>query len=124
MALARIAASTLLLRDIRLGAVTEVLKKMNIIAELRSALPPVFLGSKISDLTGHAIAWGTVQNKRSRREIPDACFARSGSRVLVLRDPFLDWWETTLSPARRPPVLPPRRGMHRKRTENRTRPRG
>jgi len=54
---------------------------MNIIAELRSVLPPVFLGTKIGELTGHAIAWGTVQNKRSRREIPDACFARTGTRV-------------------------------------------
>jgi|SRR6516162_8303757 hypothetical protein len=81
---------------------------MNIIAELRSVLPPVFLGTKIGELTGHAIAWGTVQNKRSRREIPDACFARTGTRVLVLRDPFLDWWQTTLLPARQPPVVPRR----------------
>ena len=90
---------------------------MDIIAELRAALPPVFLGSKIGELTGHAIAWGTVQNKRSRREIPDDCFTRSGSRVLVLRDPFLNWWETTLSPSRRPPVVPPRRRRSRGRTE-------
>jgi hypothetical protein len=83
---------------------------MDVIAELRATLPPVFLGSKIDKLTGHAIAWGTVQNKRSQRVIPDECFVRSGLRVLVLRDPFLDWWATTLSPARRPPVAPPRRG--------------
>jgi hypothetical protein len=82
-----------------------------------SGLPPVFPGSKTDELTGGAIAWGTVQNKRSRREIPDECFVRSGSRVLVLRDPFLRWWVTTLSPARCPPVLPPRRGRRRRRTE-------
>jgi hypothetical protein len=80
------------------------------LAELRRALPPVFLGSKIGELTGYSIAWGTVQNKRSRREIPAEVFIRSGNRVLVRRDPFLDWWTTTLSDARRSPVLPPRRG--------------
>jgi hypothetical protein len=89
----------------------------DIIAELRAALPPVFLGSRLAELTGYAIAWGTVQNKRSRREIPEGCFVRSGSRVLVRRDPFLDWWKSTLSPARRPPVLPPRRGRRRERID-------
>jgi hypothetical protein len=88
---------------------------MDIIAELRSALPPVFRGSKIGELTGYSIAWGTVQNKRSRGEIPDEreIFMRSGNRVLVARDPFLDWWATTLSEARRPSILPPRRGRRR-----------
>jgi hypothetical protein len=92
------------------------LAKEDIIAELRRTLPPVFLGSKIDKLTAHAIAWGTVQNKRSRREIPNEneIFIRSGNRVLVARDPFLDWCKTTLSEARRrPPVLPPRRGRRR-----------
>jgi hypothetical protein len=70
MALARAAGSTPLLRDIRLGPITEVLEKMDIIAEMLAALPPVCLGAKIGEPTGHAIAWGTVQNKRSRREIP------------------------------------------------------
>ena len=36
---------------------------MDIIAELRAVLPPVFLGSKINELTGHAIAWGTVHGQ-------------------------------------------------------------
>jgi hypothetical protein len=88
----------------------------HIIAELRQALPPLFLGSKIGDLTGHSIAWGTVQNKRSRREIPNESeiFIRSGNRVLVRRDAFLDWWATTLSEARRAPVVvPPRRSRDR-----------
>jgi hypothetical protein len=90
---------------------------MDIIAKLRGTLPPVFLGSKIGELTGHAIAWGTIQNKRSRREIPDECFARTGSRVLVLRDPFLTWWAGTLRPSRRSPVVPPLRGRRRDRAE-------
>ena len=70
-----------------------------IIDQLRGALPPVFLGSAIDELTGGAIRWGTTQNKRCRREIPEECFVRSGPRVLVVRDRFLDWWATTLRPA-------------------------
>jgi hypothetical protein len=91
---------------------------MDIVSELRRTLPAVFLGSKIGELTGSSIAWGTVQNKRSRGEIPNEndIFIRSGNRVLVVRDPFLDWWSTTLSLARRAPVLPPRRGRRRGRT--------
>jgi hypothetical protein len=89
----------------------------HVIAELRQALPPVFLGSKIGELTGYSIAWGTLQNKRSRREIPNESeiFLRSGNRVLVRRDAFLAWWSTTLSDARRPPFVPPRRGRRRNR---------
>jgi len=71
-----------------------------VIEQLRRALPPIFLGSATDDLTGGAICWGTVQNKRCRGEIPDECFVRSGLRVLVVRDRFLDWWSATLRPAR------------------------
>jgi len=73
-----------------------------IIEELRAALPPVFAGTSLGELTGDAIHWPTIQNKRSRREIPDECFVRSGPRVLVRRDPFLNWWGTTLTDARQP----------------------
>jgi hypothetical protein len=80
-----------------------------IIDELRAALPPVFLGSRINKLTGDAINWGTVQNKRSQGQIPDECFLRSGVRVLVRRDPFLAWWKSTLTHARRTPNRGPAR---------------
>lgn len=73
-----------------------------IIEELRRALPPVFAGSSVGELTGNAIHWPTIQNRRALRQIPDACFVRSGRRVLILRDEFLDWWATTLSEARQP----------------------
>jgi hypothetical protein len=70
----------------------------DVIEDLRQVLPPLFAGSKIGELTGGAIHWPTIQNKRSRREIPDECFIRSGAngRVLVRRDPFLAWWGSTL----------------------------
>jgi hypothetical protein len=91
----------------------------HVIAELRRALPPVFLGSKIDEYTGHSIAWGTLQNKRSRREIPNESeiFLRSGNRVLIRRDPFLAWWTSTLSDARCPPVVSLRRAPRRRRRD-------
>jgi len=69
----------------------------DIVEELRGLLPPVFAGPKIGELTGGVIHWPTVQNKRARREIPDECFAYTGRRVIVRRDPFLAWWAGTLS---------------------------
>lgn len=73
-----------------------------VIADLRDVLPPIFAGTKLDELTGGAICWRTTQNSRSKREIPDECFVRSGAKVLVRRDAFLDWWATTLSEARPP----------------------
>ncbi len=67
-----------------------------IVAELQSALPPVFAGQSLDSLTGDAIHWPSIQNARSRGEIPTECFAYAGRKVLVRRDPFLNWWKTTL----------------------------
>ncbi len=68
-----------------------------IIEELRAVLPPVFLGRHIDDLTGGAIHWPTIQNRRALRQIPAECFCYTGRQVLVKRDPFLTWWAGTLS---------------------------
>jgi hypothetical protein len=93
-------------------------KMQDVIEQLRQALPPIFLGSASDELTGGAINWGTTQNKRCKGEIPDECFVRSGPRVLVIRDKFLDWWASTLTPARAtnaahtPPL--PRAGQRRR----------
>jgi hypothetical protein len=84
----------------------------NLIAKLEQTLPVIFPGSKVNKLTGGAINWGTTQNKRSQRLIPNEneIFFRSGRRILVLRDPFLRWFATTLQQARQPTaVQPPRR---------------
>jgi hypothetical protein len=72
----------------------------DVVEELRKALPPVFAGTSLGELTGNAIHWPSIQNRRALRQIPDECFVRSGPRVLVIRDKFLDWWATTLRPAR------------------------
>ena len=65
---------------------------------LQSALPPVFAGLSLDELTGGAINWRTIQNARSNPKvaIPPECFIYSGRKVLIRRDPFLSWWRTTL----------------------------
>ena len=70
--------------------------------ELRKALPPIFAGTSLDELTGNAIRWATTQNKRALRQIPSDCFVKSGPRVLIIRDPFLRWWSTTLTQAATP----------------------
>jgi hypothetical protein len=79
-----------------------------IVEELRAALPPIFAGPSMDERTGGAICWGTIQNKRSRKEIPPECFIRSGAGpTIVVRDAFLNWWATTLCDARHAPRISP-----------------
>ena len=88
-----------------------------VVDELRQTLPPVFAGTSLDDLTGGAIHWPTIQNRRALRQIPDDCFVRSGTRVLVLRDPFLNWWATTLTEARQKPEGPRNDGRRGRRAK-------
>ena len=88
-----------------------------LLEELRQDLPPIWLGTRTDELTGGAICWGTIQNRRANREAPEDAFVRAGNRIIVIRDKFLPWWIYGLLPARRPPVVPPRRGRRRPRTE-------
>jgi len=88
-----------------------------VVDELRQTLPPVFAGTSLDDLTGGAIHWPTIQNRRALRQIPDDCFVRSGTRVLVLRDPFLNWWATTLTEARQQPEGPRNDGRRGRRAK-------
>lgn len=67
-----------------------------IVSELQAALPPVFAGQSLDEFTGKAINWRTIQNARSRREIPADCFGYAGRKVLIVRDPFLNWWKGML----------------------------
>jgi hypothetical protein len=87
-----------------------------IVEAFRREWPAAFAGPEIDRLSGNAIRWSTTQNRRSRREIPEECFVRRGARLtLVVRDPFLAWWETTLSDARQTPrLISPRRGPGRR----------
>jgi len=60
--------------------------------------PEFFAGTSIDEMTGGALRWRTLQNMKSRGEIPTSCFVRQGSRKLLLRrDPLLKWWSSQLS---------------------------
>jgi hypothetical protein len=87
------------------------------IDELRRTMPTFFLGTKVHSLTGGAVNWGTLMNKKSRGEIPNAeeMFLRLGNRNLVVRDPFLGWLEAQLRQARQLALVPPPRRVVRSR---------
>ena len=57
------------------------------VEELRKALPPVFAGMSLDERTGDAIPWRTIQNARSRREIPTDCFV-----YVMLQAPHFSGW--------------------------------
>lgn len=85
----------------------------DIVEELREYLSPVFCGTSLDQLTDGAIVWRTIQNKRADRNLPleekppEEAFVRSGTKILVRRDIFLDWWATTLTDARTGEPLTP-----------------
>ena len=70
-----------------------------IIAEFRKTMPPVFAAKKLDQLTGNAVCWTTLQNRRAKSDQapPPECFRYDGARkVLIVRDEFLSWWIGTL----------------------------
>ncbi len=75
----------------------------DVIERMRKECPPIFTGPSLTERSGGVFNWGTIQNRRSAgktdptKKIPDECFRYMGKRVLVVRDPFLDWAATTLS---------------------------
>jgi hypothetical protein len=60
-----------------------------LLEELRQTLPPIWLGTRTDELTGGAICWGTIQNRRAHGEAPEDAFVRAGNRIIVTRDKFL-----------------------------------
>lgn len=63
-----------------------------LIEHLASALPHSFPGPCIDALTANSLRWRTLQNRRSKGEIPESCFIKLSSRkVLILRDEFVAW---------------------------------
>ncbi len=61
-------------------------------------LPEVFCGRDLDKLTGKILQWRTIQNRRSRGEIPEKCFKKiSPKKVVILRDLFLEWLETDMA---------------------------
>jgi hypothetical protein len=63
----------------------------------RERLPPTFPGKEIAARTDGQFNWETIQNKKFLGQIPRDCFIYSGRQVLIVRDPFLNWWIGTLS---------------------------
>jgi hypothetical protein len=83
-----------------------------VIAGFRKEWPSSFAGPSLDKLSGNAFRWSTIQNRRSRREIPAGCFVE-GRPTIVLRDPFLDHLDARLkatSDTKRPPAGQARRG--------------
>ncbi len=68
------------------------MEKKKIIEEFRQTMPPVFAGTLIAQYTGGAFEWTHFRNMRKKRNVPDECFISSGNKLLIVRDPFLDWW--------------------------------
>lgn len=76
----------------------------NLRKQLTDFLPPIFAATSLDTLTGQAVRWRTIQNIRSRNKnlpqeerIPEKCFLKAGGRkVLIVREPFLDWWLSRL----------------------------
>lgn len=73
-----------------------------IIAQFRKTMPPVFAATELDKLTGNALRWATLQNRRGKNfkgnnmVPPPECFRYDGARkVLIVRDVLLDWWVST-----------------------------
>ncbi len=73
-------------------------RKEQLRKQLTESIPPIFAGTHIDQLTGNAIRWKSIRNKRSKKlpegkRVPDDCFLHQGTRkVLVVRDLFISWW--------------------------------
>lgn len=73
-----------------------------LIEQYTAILPEFFPGSKIDVLTANSLRWRTLQNRRSRGEIPSDCFVKvSPRKVLIIRDAFLAWLSEDIRRANR-----------------------
>ena len=71
-----------------------------LIEQFAKSLPASFPGTNLDSLTNKVLRWRTIQNRRSRGEIPSECFVKMSSRkVIILRDPFLAWLSTDIARA-------------------------
>ncbi len=61
-------------------------------------LPEVFCGRELDKLTGKVLQWRTIQNRRSKGEIPEKCFRKiSPKKVVILRNQFLEWLQADMA---------------------------
>ncbi len=68
----------------------------NLIDQCKQEWPPVFHLAEITRLTGGALRYQTICNKRSLGEIPSEIFFKYGRKTLVNRNALLDWWADNL----------------------------
>lgn len=73
---------------------------------LQKEMPAIFAATEIDRLTGNAVRWVTIQNRRANKRLaetekpPKSCFMLDGCRkILIKRDEFLSWWLKTLQPS-------------------------
>lgn len=64
---------------------------------LRATLPALFPGKVAEQCTFGALSWATIRDLRRKGIIPAECFKQPGRRILVVRDPFLDWVDLWLA---------------------------
>jgi len=77
--------------------------EVKIIIQFGKTMPPVFAATELDKLTGNALRWATLQNRRGKNfkgnkmVPPPECFCYDGARkILIVRDEFLKWWVSTL----------------------------
>lgn len=76
----------------------------SLLDQLKEHIPPLFAAKELDRLTGNALRWRTIQNIRANKtlsedqKIPEDCFMKyRDKKILIRRDPFLNWWITQLS---------------------------
>lgn len=69
-----------------------------IVQNFEEDLPKSFFAIDLDDLTNKIIRWKTIRNIRTPKykgdklPPPATCFSRVSNKVVVNRDPFLEWW--------------------------------
>jgi hypothetical protein len=73
------------------------MKLCEVLEQFRREWPAVFAGTELTNMTGKAYQWRTLQNEKCLGKVPEDVFIRSGSRkLLVVRDKFLPHWQSKM----------------------------
>ena len=80
------------------------MKNHKLFDEFKKTIPPIFAATELDILTGNAMKWTTLQNKRASKTLPESqkppksCFLHDGARkILIVRDELMNWWFETLT---------------------------
>lgn len=74
------------------------MENSELMMQFQQELPALFAATELDRLTGKAVRWATIQNKRLKADgPPESCFRKDGCRkILIVRDEFIKWWLETL----------------------------